>query len=94
MFTGVRLPNPQSEANKNQLNSKQGTKYSLSNLLKVVKTALLLVGDAKLTASDVKMGVIIFKIMEKKRSSENMPLKKQLIMKCLSVELTRASTRR
>ena len=60
-------------------------KFSLSNLLKVVKTSLLLVGHSKLTPSDVKMGVIIFKIMEKKRSSENLPLKKSLIMKCLSV---------
>lgn len=75
------------------MHSKQGAKYSLANLLKVVKTALLLVGDSRLTPSDVKMGVIIFKIMEKKHSTANLALTRETIMKCLSVGLTRTSTR-
>ena len=81
----MHLSNPQGNFDENQLKSIKGTKYSLNNLLKVVKASLLLVADSKLNPSDIKMGVIIFKILEKKRSSENLPLEIPLIMECLSV---------
>ena len=78
---------------KKQSTSKESNQISLKNLLKLITHSLYLVGCSRLTTSDVKMGIIIFRIKEKQMSSENLPLDEEFLMDCLAVSLTRVSTR-
>lgn len=76
---------------KKQSMSKESNQITLKNLLKLITNSLYLVGCNRLSTSDVKMGIIIFRIKEKQRSSENLPLDEEFLMDCLAVKIIRVS---